>query len=342
MSNRVALIVLILFVAVGAGWFWTHRNPPASKSPRSPALVESAAPGAIAAPPTIAAAPPGPAAPTVGAPADQSSASAAKRKLTLADIAQPPPASPVKDVVRQLVDAANQGVPQAACRLGFELIRCARVRNGLVALENAQRAAAAAPKDSREAQNFARDAAMMGQALARDRQACIDIGDTDTADGWRYVYIAATGGSAAAMTRFVRDPGIGAPPGTPEYEEAWGAYKREAPQFLVDAIRNGDVRALYQGYVSALTGNSAGGAGVFARNPEKAIAYAVALRGLREKAAEQQIEQSVVGLIDQVGQARADAARAQGEKLRADFFANATPLNRSEADKSPDVAECWK
>jgi hypothetical protein len=340
MSNRIALIVLIVFIAGGAAWFWTHRNPAAPR-PYS-AAVEVAAPALAAAPPTAAATPASPAAPIVAPLAGQSPAGTPARKLTLADIAQPPPAAPVKDVVRQLVDAANQGVPQAACRLGFELIRCARVRNGLIALENAQRSAAAAPKDSREAQNFARDAAMMGQALARDRLACIDIGDTDTADGWRYVYIAATGGSTTAMTRFVRDPGIGAPPGTPEYEEAWAAYKRDAPQFLAEAIRNGDVRALYQGYVSALTGNSAGGAGVFARNPEKAIAYAVALRGLREKAAEQQIELSVAGLIDQVGPARADAARAQGEKMRADFFANATPLNRPEADKSPDVAECWK
>jgi hypothetical protein len=284
----------------------------------------------------------GPAAQAGAAPAPSLPGPAPARKLSVADLVQPPRDTPVKDVFSQLADAANQGVPQAACRLGFELIRCARVRNGLLALDNAQRAAAAAPKDSREAQNFARDAQMMAQALARDRQACTGVGDAETTDGWRYVYIAAAGGSATAMTRFVRDPGIGGPPGTPEYEEAWAAYKRDAPQFLVDAIRNGDVRALYQGYVSALTGNSAGGAGVFARNPEKAIEYAIALRGLREKAAEKEIEQSLAGLIDQVGPERADAARAQGEKMRADFFANATPLNRSDADKSPDVADCWK
>lgn len=339
MSNRIALVVLILFLAGGAGWFWTHRNPPLARPP-----VERAepAPSSAAAPPPVAVAPSTSAAPTAAAPAASPPGTAPRAKLTLANLVQPPPGTPVKDVFRQLVDAANQGVPQAACRLGFELIRCGRVRNGLLALDSAQRAAAAAPKDSREAQNFARDASMMAQALARDRQACTGIGDADTTDGWRYVYIAAAHGSTTAMTRFVRDPGIGGPPGAPEYEEAWAAYKRDAPQFLVDAIRNGDVRALYQGYVSALTGNSAGGAGVFARNPEKAIAYAVALRGLREKPAEQQIEQSVAGLIDEVGPARADAARAQGEKMRADFFANAMPLNRPDADKSPDVAECWK
>jgi hypothetical protein len=337
-SNRIALVILILVLAGGAGWFWTHRNPRIAQPP-----VERAepAPTPAPAPASVAVAPAAPAAPTGAAPVAPPSPAPA-RKLTLADLVQPPRDTPVKDVFRQLADAANQGVPQAACRLGFELIRCARVRNGLLALDTAQKAAAAAPKDSREAQNLARDASMMAEALARDRQACTGVGDAATTDGWRYVYIAATGGSTTAMTRFVRDPGIGGPPGTPEYEEAWAAYKRDAPQFLADAIRNGDVRALYQGYVSALTGNSAGGAGVFARNPEKAIAYAVALRGLRERPLEQQIEQSVAGLIDQVGPARADAARAQGEKMRADFFANATPLNRPDADKSPDVTECWK
>jgi hypothetical protein len=335
LSKSLPLFLLAVIVAA-ATWFWFHRG---ERTP--PSAVAKATPAEPAAPPNRAPPPPQAAPEPAPAPAHPPPPQPRARKITLADIVQPPPDAPVRDVVAKLADAANQGVPQAACRLGYELLRCARASRGLLALEKAQKAATAGPKDTREAQAAAREAMQIAQTLARDQQACRDVTDAETSDAWRYVYIGAANGSVAAMTRFVRDPGIPGTPGSSDYAEAWAAYARDAPQFLAEAIRAGDVRALYQGYVSALTGQSAGGAGVFARNPEKAIAYAVALRGLRDPAAEQEIAQQVRTLIDQVGPARADAARQQGEKMRTDFFANAAQLSGAQ-DRAIDAAECWK
>jgi len=340
-SKLVALLIALILLFGGGAWYWLQRaqrhpvgaDSSVSIAPPAP-IVASAGASASAPAPAASAATVAPVAPPV--------ASAPARKLTLADVAQPPPDAPVKDVLRQLSEAANQGVPQAACRLGFELVRCGRVGLGAQALDRAQRAAASLPPGTPEAAAASRQAAQIAGTLSKDQEACRDVPDNEAGDAWRYLQVGAAAGSVAAMTRFVRDPGIPGPPGTPGTDDAWAAYRRDANQFLTEAIRAGDVRALYQGYVSAVTGQSPGGAGIFPRSAEKAIAYAVALRGLRDKATELDIEKSLGPLIDEVGPARASAARQQGEAMRADFFASAVPLDRAAADSAGNAADCWK
>ena len=173
-----------------------------------------------------------------------------------------------------LREGADQGIPQAACRLGAELIRCARVRDTLVMLGEAQAAAARAPKNAPEAARMSQYAVELSRALAEDNRMCSGVAVETAREAWRYLYSAAAAGNVAAMSRFVRDPGLEL--NDPDATEGWSAYRQDAPAFLQGAIKGGDVRALYQAWFSAFSGQSSGGSDIFVRDPDKALQYGTA------------------------------------------------------------------
>jgi hypothetical protein len=340
MSRRV--IVPLIVVIVAAGWYVLRERElrPAPPAPIDVAQTPTSAPH----PPPLASAPapsppppdhspepkPAPVAPKVEQPVDA------------ATLRQPPPDTPVKDVLAMLRSAADQGVPRAACRVGVELIRCGRIGQRMVELESAMAAATNTPKDTQSAQAAMRRATALQLQLATDQRACGGVTEDETREAWRYVYLAAAGGNVAAMSRFARDPGMLGGPNAPEYADAWGAYRRDAPQFRADAIRGGDVRALYYGWWAALNGTSAAGAGVFPPEPETALLYASALRGLVDDRTMRTVDQMTARSASSIDPDRAERLRQDGETLRAQSFANAAPVEIGNDMGKTDVADCWK
>ncbi len=326
-SGGIAAVAIVVVAAIAVvAWLG---------SPSSPAAVVQRS--ATHAP--IEAARPVPSLPQAATPA-----APARPKLTLADISRPPAGAPVTDVLAALRDAADQGIGQAACHVGVELIRCGRVRTLYGALATAQAAALGAPQNTAESQRAMRQATALAQRLAGDQRACHGVNDEDTHEGWRYVYLAAVGGNVAAMSRFVRDPGIG-DAGSPHATEAWAAYNRDALQFLSAAVQAGDVRALEHARFIAAGGRPIGAPGVFQRSPDAAIIYATALRGLLDHGSQLAIDASTVKLIDEVGVERAALARREGERLQAAHFAGAQPIDKGSEDSAggaSNAADCWK
>lgn len=239
-----------------------------------------------------------------------------------------------------LREGADQGIPQAACRLGAELIRCARVRDTLVMLGEAQAAAARAPKNSAEASRMSQYAGELSRALAENNRMCSGVAAETAQEAWRYLYTAAAAGNVAAMSRFVRDPGLQL--NDPDATEGWSAYRQDAPAFLLGAIKGGDVRALYQAWVSAFSGQSAGGSGIFDRNPDKALQYGTAVVDLLDASRAGKVRAGNDRIAQEIGPERAAIAGQEGEKLRNAYFDHARLPNWGTDDGATEVADCWR
>jgi hypothetical protein len=340
--KRSVILILALAVVTLAGLHVRNQNSaPQPKSvaqaePSKPASAPSSAPAPTEGKPWVAMPMPSPASATPKAPA-----APPRPRLTLADISQPPEGTPVKDVLTQLREAADQGIPQAACHVGVELLRCARLGNSLIALGDAQAAAGAAQPNTPEGQRLMRESMAAARSVGNDQRTCGDVPQELTREAWRYVYAAAAAGNVAAMSRFVRDPGMDNT-GSTQTEEGWAAYERDAKQFLGEAIKAGDVRALYHAWLVASGSNAARGTKVFRREPDYAIAYGEALRGLFDSWTDRRIQQATLKIAAEVGRERAEAAQREGGRLKEMYFAAATPIDKGNDDSVTNVADCWK
>lgn len=334
--RRSLSIAAAIVICLGGYYFATTREAP----PQPLAAAQHAAPAPLV---KVAAAEPSPPpapAPVVRAPPPAPPPRPAVAALTLRDIKQPAEGTPVRDLLTMLRDAADQGVPQAACRLGIELIKCSRLRSALIALGEAQKAAAQAPKNTPEAARLMQRATELSRNQADDNRACSGVEREDVAEAWRYIFTAANAGSVAAMSRFVRDPGLA--PGDPDAAEGWSAYRQAAPDLLRTAIKRGDVRALYQAWAFAFTGQAPGGTEVFARDPDKALQYGTAALDLLDASRAAKVRAVDDKVAREIGNERADAARKEGEKLRAASFAGAKPPYWTADDGVTELADCWK
>ena len=319
-----------------------NRDQPAPAKPVEQSAAQTKSPSAPASAPAATDAKPWVALPmTSPTPPPKPQAAPSPRKLTLADLSQPPEGTQVKEVLTQLREAADQGIPQAACHVGVELLRCARLGTGLIALGNAQAAATKAQPNTPESQRLMRDSMAAAAAVGNDQRACGDVPEEVVREAWRYVYQAAAAGNVAAMSRFVRDPGIDNT-GTTQHEEGWAAYERDAKHFLGEAIKGGDTRALYHAWVVASGSNTTRGTKVFQREPDYAIAYGEALRGLFDGWTDKRIQTATARIAAEVGRERAEAARREGGRLKDMYFANATPTDKGTDDGATNVADCWK
>ncbi len=129
---------------------------------------------------------------------------------------------------------------------------------------------------------------------------------------------------------------------SPDHDEAMAAYGRDASMFLDEAIKGGDVQALFQARRWTTSGYQLANIGIMQRDPYKALVYGAALRELLDPRRAQQIGLANSKLLSEVGAERAEAARREGEALRAAYFAEAKPIDALTDDNATDAADCWK
>jgi hypothetical protein len=258
------------------------------------------------------------------------------------DVVQPPPDTPVKEVLDQLRPAADLGNPQAACRVGIEMAHCLDLFQ--LARRNAtyDEVAARFGADSPQAPQAGASDAAAADELARGRVRCQGVPETDLANAWRYLWEAAAAGNIAAASRFARDPGLRFKEAATD-AEGWAIYRDHAPEALAEAVNGGDVMAAFAGAFSLASGLSYGGKDVFRRDPYAAYVYAFAvlpyLDALRQRIIENVIAQAASTLgPDRVLQAQQDAT-ALAAKLAS---AGAAPLTGGNDDGASNPIDCGK
>jgi hypothetical protein len=255
----------------------------------------------------------------------------------------------VKDLESMLRYAADRGDARAACRLGIELARCRRVESMQTELNDTQTAldetlaeAGRTPQHRANVTRLSHRIEELNRTLAENLRLCRGVSQESARDGWRYLFSAASAGNVAAMSRFVREPGFA--PNDAEAAEAWESFLRSAPDFLTGAIEGGDVRALYQGWSSASSGRTVGDLQMqaFPRDPDKALQYGTAVANLVDRKRAALVAADNAAIAKEIGPERAALARREGERIRATFFANASPVEWSSEVGETNVDDCWK
>ena len=175
-------------------------------------------------------------------------------------IVQPPPDTPVKEVLDQLRPAADLGNPQAACRVALEMRRCGE----MFALSRI-------PPDNPGYPQFQ-------QMAHASEKLCAGVDENDVRNNaWRYLWQAAEAGNVAAMTEFAINPVVDGRDNPAASADAWLLFRDHAQEFLTTAVNDGDVEAAYWGVGFMDTGNSFGGPGVFKADPYTALVWAEAI-----------------------------------------------------------------
>jgi hypothetical protein len=343
--SKSATVSLVAIGAIAAlVYFYYGRNKPVDPAP-PPVPTAAAAPQARSAP---AASAPAPTWTVTTSPLPATGTApvvAPSMKLAGAPAAAPQTVqrTPVKELQAALQQVGTQGDAQISCRLGVELIRCMRLDYRQAMLKASQNALDQAPKDDPKTIQGLAELEDRRRLLAEDRTVCGGSMPVGGADAWKHLYQAAAAGNVAAMSQFVRDPGMD--PRDPAMEEGWEAFKRKAPEFLTKAIQGGDVKALWQGWFTANSGYSAGTNKTFERDPYKALVYGLVVVNMVDAQRSAQVAMVNPALIAQLGPERAAQAQKEAETLRAASFAdqnNAAPIEWSTDSGETDSGECLK
>jgi len=236
----------------------------------------------------------------------------------------PPQNTKVKEVIAQLREDADRGVPQAACRLGEELMRCWRVKQQAAIRDQILSRVTSA--DTANA-NATTQAADIASSIQKDKDLCEGVSTAEGDDAWRYLLRAALGGSAAAQAQFAINPPLSVedPVGS---LDGWGAYRQYSPQFLRSSIQAGNVRAMYLAYFSAATGIGPGGQAIGGQDPYQALVYAQALLPLVDSQTAQQIQRQLPALQAAVP-AQATQTAQEAHDLRTKYFGGKEPTDVS-------------
>ena len=96
--------------------------------------------------------------------------------------------------------------------------------------------------------------------------ACQGISPEIAKRSGQYLFMAAQNGSVAAMSKYARDPPVDSSKSA-EYADEIIQYRDNAARFLNQAVKGGDVLALYVSWYGADTGQSMLGKGVFQKEP---------------------------------------------------------------------------
>jgi hypothetical protein len=237
----------------------------------------------------------------------------------------PPQNTKVKEVIAQLREDADRGVPQAACRLGEELMRCWRVKQQSAIRDQILSRVTSA--DTASANATTNQAADIASSIQKDKDLCEGVSTAEADDAWRYLLRAALGGSAAAQAQFAINPPLSAedPVGS---LDGWGAYRQYSPQFLRSSIQAGNVRAMYLAYFSAATGIGPGGQAVGGQDPYQALVYAQALLPLVDSQTAQQIQRQLPALQAAVPTQATQTAQ-EAQDLRTKYFGGKEPTDVS-------------
>jgi len=338
MSKARAISLGVIAVLAVLGYFLASGNRHSDSPPRPGQATE----GVPAHDPSVAA--------TENAPSAAKGTAEALAQPSTPPILKPPePPGPLQELETTLRNAADRGDARAACTLGIELVRCARLEavqtelyDTQTALDDVQGNAERAVKDKANVARLSRRIDELTSTLNENQRLCRGVTQELARNSWQYLYAAATAGNVTAMSRFVRDPGFD--PLDSETSEAWQTFLASAPDFLARAIAAGDVRALFQGWYSASSGRTIREiqADAFQRDPDKALQYGTAVVKLVDPRRAAEVAQANAAIAKEIGPERAARARQEGERLRTTFFANATPVNWGPDPGETDVNDCAK
>ena len=244
----------------------------------------------------------------------------------------------VRDVITQLRADAERGVPQAACRLGGELTRCWQATQRLAIRQKMAAQIETVGPTTEQGKALSNAVNTQFSSTLNDAALCEGVTDDDTRDAWRFLLSGAMAGSKAAMAQFAVNPPLSTEDVIGSLD-GWNAYREYAPGFLRRSIEAGNVRALYLGYFSAVTGLGPGGQAFGARDPYQALVYAQALLPLADLQTVSQIQAQIPKLQAYVPDRAQEAAR-EGEALRAKYFAGAEQTNVSAKLGVPRPEDC--
>ena len=234
-------------------------------------------------------------------------------------------AEPVAPLLQKLVPAAQNGDARAACRVGLEKLRCVRI-----------------PQYEKLVRDKAANAEVE-QKLAVDQQLCAGVSSYDSRDAWRYLWQAASAGNVAAMSKWLRDPGLEASDvDSKGYFEGWGLYRDNAPNMMEQAIKAGDVMSLYSAWFHAATGIGPGEGKIFPKDAYAALVYGEAAMPLLDARRRDQVALKNAQLRATLDAQKISQAAAEGATLRAQYFAAARPVSEQPDDGFLDPADCYK
>ena len=337
-TRSIAFILVVLAIAAGF-WHWRSQVRQATRHPAD-----------VAADPSIAAAGAS-GRPGAGGSGSSQAATGPSTGVTSAPgrvpqppaaALQPPPDTPLRDVLALLRDAADRGDPHAACRVGIEMARCLDLIQ--LAKRNAtyDDVAVRFGADSLQALQARASDEAAADDLARGRARCQGVPETELANAWRYLWEAAAAGNIAAASRFARDPGLRfKEPATDA--EGWAIYRDHAPEMLALAVNGGDVMAAYQGAFSLASGLSYGGKDVFHRDPYAAYVYGFAVLPYLDARRQGTVENVIAQAASTLGPDRVLQAQRDATALSAKFAtAGATPLTGGNDNGASNPIDCGK
>jgi TPR repeat protein len=202
------------------------------------------------------------------------------------------PDMPLAEAYQALLHAAESGNARASCRLGTELARCTLYFERAAALEEQISSAATMPTGSPDERALLESIARERLSLARSEKVCRGITLDQARGAWRHVYRAAKAGHLPSVLAFAIQPPLSETNFSADLE-GWAVYRREAVPMLEFAAQRGSPRAMYQ--LAWVYGNLPvpGGAPLVARDPVRAVAYALLARQYADAASKQQIERMI-------------------------------------------------
>ena len=266
MRKRLAQVAAVIGLALVVWWtldrvvvpgfFPVARAPAAPGGPiaRSSAAASGAQPPApVAKPPRF----------TVGAP------SAGAKTTPL-----PPLGTPLTAIYRDLQDRVAHGDAAAACRLAFELDRCAKLPSlrEVPAFWRHAATMTADPKQLAQLEGFRTSSVAR---LAEAERSCAGFPSDQTDYAWDYALAAALAGNRMAIwhtTFFPWGLDVKHPENTLEGWEQWRTY---APSLLESGVQGGDPRIF--SLMSRAYRLPSFGVQLFPRDPVRAAAYFMAI-----------------------------------------------------------------
>jgi len=233
------------------------------------------------------------------APADDRTASSAGRQrvaarhpaLDAADMrvpvlpraSTPQPLQPLPKIRSRLVDIHDElrqralnGDVRAACRLAFELQRCASLPSRRFMLDGT-RQRAADEKDAGMRAGYAKALAFWGGLVEQAESTCEGFPPQETSSAWKWELAAAQAGYPPSMARFVSGVNAGAFGREGARHDGWNAYRDHAAEFLQRAVDAGEPVA-FELAMHAHRRGQLHGVPLVPQDPVRAAAFSIALQ----------------------------------------------------------------
>lgn len=246
----------------------------------------------------------------------------------------PPQGAALRDVLPALKQQAAQGDAVAACRIAFELNRCAKLDWMRFAASHVNQ------RDPGQSTPQTLSTIVLGQ-LKDGEKACAGLPDEELEWTFDYALAAALAGNRESRYELVRAYNVGLDWFRPDRTlEAWAQWRQHVGAVINAGIDDGDPRVFAQGTWAYL--NADHGHRVFPKDPVRALALRMALadasspdkRKVNEREAQYTIESEVLGAGD-VARARAMASTLAVKPRGYDSTVPRSPFGNPKDCESP-------